>query len=84
MYVTVTPATLQLDEQNEEQDRQISYFWFKSYLVNAGSLHWSPAQETLYVRFDDGSVHRLNIYSYRHRTESNQELIKELWVDQIG
>jgi len=42
--------------ENDEQDWEFTKWWIKSFAVQTGSLHWSAAEDTLYVGFDDGSI----------------------------
>lgn len=61
-------------DDDQQQVWEFTKWWIKSYAVQTGSLHWSAAEDTLYIGFDDGSIQRLKILENGHFSEVSNSL----------
>jgi hypothetical protein len=42
---------------------ELQKLWIKTFPLQIGCLHWSDSEETIYIGFDNGVIHRLALTS---------------------
>jgi hypothetical protein len=69
MYKVATAKEEMFGEEGAVENIQFRRMWLKTFSKQIGCIHWSEAEQTVFVGFDQGFIHKIqltaNILAYK-------------------